>query len=113
MTEAAFQQCVAPDCAATYRFDAKALVGRYGFGCEPASAATVAGLRRLIEEHVVSRDDRVVCVLTGHALKDPHVTVDDHGGAHGAPATARYANPPLRAPADLEAIAALLEHEEK
>lgn len=56
----------------------KALVGRYGFGCEPASAASVAGARRLLEEGIIRADERVVCILTGHALKDPDATVRYH-----------------------------------
>src|SRR5215211_2831436 len=51
--------------------DAKARVGAGGLGCEPASAASVAGLLKLVKEGVVSPDERVVCVLTGHELKDP------------------------------------------
>ncbi|MDW8262672.1 MAG: threonine synthase, partial [Phycisphaerales bacterium] len=58
----------------------RALVARYGFGCEPASAASVAGLTRLLEEQVVSPDEDVVCILTGHELKDPNVTVMYHTG---------------------------------
>ncbi len=58
--------------------DAKAMVGRSGLGCEPASAASVAGLRKLRAEAVIGKNERVVCVLTGHALKDPNVTVDYH-----------------------------------
>ncbi len=58
--------------------DHKAMVGRYGFGCEPASAASVAGVRILIEEGVIQPDERVVCILTGHALKDPDVTFGYH-----------------------------------
>ncbi len=58
--------------------DAKAQVGAGGFGCEPASAATVAGLKKLRAAGVVERTDRVACVLTGHALKDPNITVDYH-----------------------------------
>lgn len=58
----------------------KALVGRYGFGCEPASAASVAGARMLLKEGVIKPDERVVCVLTGHQLKDPDVTVEYHTG---------------------------------
>ncbi len=50
--------------------DARAIVGRDGVGCEPASAATLAGLRRLVAEGTIGRDDDVVLVLTGHALKD-------------------------------------------
>ena len=58
----------------------RALVARYGFGCEPASAASVAGLARLLEEGVIGRDDSVVCILTGHELKDPNATVKYHTG---------------------------------
>ncbi len=58
--------------------DAKAKVGSGGLGCEPASAAAVAGLRRLRLEGVVDSDERVVCVLTGHQLKDPNATVAYH-----------------------------------
>jgi threonine synthase len=58
----------------------RALVARYGFGCEPASAASVAGLRKLLEEQVISKDESVVCILTGHELKDPNATVQYHTG---------------------------------
>ncbi|MCK4850431.1 MAG: threonine synthase, partial [Phycisphaerae bacterium] len=58
--------------------DAKAIVGRIGLGCEPASAASVAGLRKLRGEGIIGKNERVVCILTGHALKDPNVTVDYH-----------------------------------
>ncbi len=42
-----------------------------GIGVEPASAASIAGLKKLIERGEISRDDDVVCVVTGHLLKDP------------------------------------------
>jgi threonine synthase len=58
--------------------DAKALVGRHGYGCEPASAASVAGLKILREDGVIGADERVVCILTGHALKDPYATINYH-----------------------------------
>jgi threonine synthase len=58
--------------------DAKAQVGAGGIGCEPASAASVAGARLLCNEGVIGSDDRVVCVLTGHQLKDPDATVAYH-----------------------------------
>lgn len=58
--------------------DAKAKVGAGGFGCEPASAASVAGAKLLRREGVIAPSDRVVCVLTGHELKDPNVTVAYH-----------------------------------
>jgi threonine synthase len=94
----------------------KAMVGHYGFGCEPASAASVAGLHKLLNEQVISPDERVVCILTGHELKDPDATVKYHTGIdmkQAVPPAAKpthgvMANPPKKVPDDLEAIAAAL-----
>jgi len=58
--------------------DAKAQVGVGGYGCEPASAASVAGTKVLVAEGVIDKDARVVCILTGHQLKDPNATVAYH-----------------------------------
>jgi len=58
--------------------DAKSQVGAGGMGCEPASAASVAGAKILREEGVIAPSERVVCVLTGHLLKDPTATVAYH-----------------------------------
>jgi threonine synthase len=58
--------------------DAKAKIGAGGLGCEPASGASVAGLRALVREGVIGKDERVVCVLTGHLLKDSDETVAYH-----------------------------------
>src|SRR5690606_3915550 len=58
--------------------DAKAQVGANGFGCEPASAASVAGAKLLRDEGVIGSTERVVCILTGHQLKDPTATVAYH-----------------------------------
>lgn len=58
--------------------DAKAQVGAGGIGCEPASGASVAGARLLRREGVIGAGDRVVCILTGHVLKDPTATVAYH-----------------------------------
>src|SRR5688572_9412892 len=58
----------------------RAMVARWGFGCEPASAASIAGLRKLLDEQVISPDETVVCILTGHELKDPNATVKYHTG---------------------------------
>ncbi len=58
--------------------DAKARVGAGGLGCEPASAASVAGAKNLVEEGLIDPDEQVVCVLTGHQLKDPTATVAYH-----------------------------------
>ncbi len=51
--------------------DAKAIIGQCGIGCEPASAATLAGIRKLTAAGVIDRDADVVGVLTGNVLKDP------------------------------------------
>ena len=92
--------------------DAKALVGRYGYGCEPASGASVAGLRILLQEQMISPSDRVVCILTGHGLKDPNVTVEYHRGENTGSAPEgierKYANPPIQVGADIDEIAGLL-----
>lgn len=58
--------------------DAKAKVGAGGLGREPASAASVAGAKKLVEEGVIQPGERVVCILTGHQLKDPTATVAYH-----------------------------------
>jgi threonine synthase len=58
--------------------DAKAKVGSGGLGCEPASAASVAGARLLRDQGIIAPSDRVVCILTGHQLKDPTATVAYH-----------------------------------
>ena len=91
----------------------KAMVGVYGFGCEPASAASVAGAHQLIEQGVIGTDEKVVCILTGHLLKDPDATVKYHTGIdvkavqdqapRHTPAGIR-ANQPIPVPDDLEAI---------
>lgn len=58
--------------------DAKAKIGANGLGCEPASAASVAGLLKLVKEGVIEKGERAVCILTGHVLKDPNATVAYH-----------------------------------
>ncbi|MEK6247832.1 MAG: threonine synthase, partial [Planctomycetales bacterium] len=58
--------------------DAKAQVGSGGLGCEPASAASVAGAKLLRSEGIIGSGQSVVCVLTGHLLKDPDATVAYH-----------------------------------
>ncbi len=61
--------------------EARAVIGRDGVGCEPASAASLAGLRRLVEDGSVARDADVVCVLTGHVLKDTAYAARYHASA--------------------------------
>jgi threonine synthase len=51
------------------------LARKEGIGVEPASAASVAGIRRLAEEGAIDRDERIVCVVTGHLLKDPETVI--------------------------------------
>lgn len=94
----------------------KALVGRHGYGCEPASAASVAGAALLLREGVIRPDETVVCILTGHQLKDPDVTVTYHtgvdtkaaqehiGAQHRHEPRGRSANRPIRVEDDLNAI---------
>ena len=91
--------------------DHKALVGRYGFGCEPASAAGVDGLRLLLEEQIIDPDQRVVCILTGHQLKDPNATVDYHvGGADSKSDQPRpHSNTPIKVADNIDAICQALE----
>jgi threonine synthase len=98
--------------------DAKAKVGAGGFGCEPASAASVAGARKLRAEGVIGKDERVVCILTGHQLKDPTATVayhstdqktfDDVLGSRGV-RRATYANRAVQVPNDLDEIVKAIE----
>jgi len=93
--------------------DAKARVGAGGLGCEPASAASVAGAKRLREEGVIAPSDRVVCILTGHQLKDPTATVAYHSidqnqfdqvlGSRGV-RRAGFANRPVVVANDLDDI---------
>ena len=93
--------------------DAKAQVGLQGIGCEPASAASLAGVKQLASEGVIGRSQTVVCVLTGHQLKDPKATVGYHSATgddfnalfsqYGIQ-TARYPNRPLKVENSLEAI---------
>ncbi len=93
--------------------DAKAQVGAGGMGCEPASAASVAGAKMLVEEGVIGKDERVVCILTGHQLKDPKSTVAYHTtdqeqfnevlGSRGVNRAA-FANRAVAVPNDLDEI---------
>lgn len=59
---------------------AKAEIGSDGIGCEPASAVTLAGLKKLVKEGFVKRNETAVLVLTGHLLKDPEFTLKFHRG---------------------------------
>lgn len=98
--------------------DAKAKVGAGGFGCEPASAASVAGARKLRQEGIIGADERVVCILTGHQLKDPTATVAYHSGdqktfddvlASRGVRRASHANRPIQVSNDLDQIIKAIE----
>jgi threonine synthase len=54
--------------------DAQECVKAAGIGCEPASAASVAGVRQALDSGLIGADEHVVAVLTGHMLKDPEVS---------------------------------------
>jgi threonine synthase len=93
--------------------DCRARIAAAGFGCEPASGATLAGVLRLREEGVIAAGDRVVCILTGHQLKDPDLTMAYHSGdpvlaaknLHTAGVVATpFANPPIVVDNDESAI---------
>jgi len=60
--------------------DAKAMIGRDGIGCEPASATTVAGIRKLVAAGRIQPEEEVFAVLTGHVLKDPDYVNQYHRG---------------------------------
>ena len=98
--------------------DAKALIGAHGLGCEPASAASLAGLIQLREQGVIAPSDRVVCILTAHQMKDSNATVAYHSadqeqfqkvlGVRGVK-RASHANRAVQVPNDLEAICGAIE----
>jgi threonine synthase len=66
-----------------------------GIGVEPASAASVAGIRKLAEQGLIDKDERIVCVVTGHLLKDPETVV-------------QQCEPPIEIDADLHSLLSAL-----
>ena len=92
--------------------DAKAVIGACGIGCEPASAATLAGLKKLVAAGVVERGADVVAVLTGNVLKDPDYIFKYHTSAletpSGEPIRSTFGNAPVVMPNDAEKIAAFI-----
>ena len=92
--------------------DAKALIDAQGIGCEPASACSLAGTRKLVERGVIGRDETVVGILTGHLLKDPDATIGYHSGTL-AHIQARYPNRLHQAEPDLDEIVGILTAEER
>jgi threonine synthase len=66
--------------------DARAVIGRDGVGCEPGSAATLAGIKQLRERGIMKAGEEIVAVLTGHMLKDGAYAAKYHES------NARFAN---------------------
>lgn len=90
---------------------AKAQIDRVGIGCEPASAATLAGLRALVAAGTIPAGASVLAILTGHLLKDAEVVAayhqpDPHGERPGA-------NPPITIDPTLDAVRSLLDSLER
>ena len=85
--------------------EAKAVIDAAGVGCEPASAASVAGVARLRREGVIGASERVVAVLTGHLLKDPGALVRYHQESDPAP---QRANRPIEIEARVSEVERVL-----
>jgi threonine synthase len=85
--------------------EAKAAVDASGVGCEPASAAAVAGLRQLVSRGTIKPADRVVAVLTGHILKDPGLLLRYHQEMEPPPPGA---NRPIEIDANLAEVERVL-----
>jgi len=85
--------------------EAKAVIDAAGVGCEPASAASVAGARQLRERGIIPLNARVAAVLTGHVLKDPGALLTYHQDTEPAPARA---NRPIEIEPDLREVERVL-----
>ena len=72
--------------------DGISVVGLNGFDCEMASGASVAGIKKLMSEEIIKKDDTVVGILTGR-LKDAMIPVDYHNNSENT-----FANPPKNQP---------------
>ncbi len=100
---------------------AKAEIGSDGVGCEPASAVTLAGLKKMVVRKVVAPEESVVLILTGHTLKDPEYTLKFHRGdlftGTSYPSDPRsfasHRREPLVLDANADAVVGALEQAEK
>src|SRR5579862_4459367 len=99
---------------------AKAEIGAEGIGCEPASAVTLAGLKKFLKLGFVKPEETAILVLTGNLLKDPDFTMEFHRGELFANANDRdnvalnsLRHPPVVLDANLDAILRTLERAEK
>jgi threonine synthase len=101
--------------------EAKAEIGADGIGCEPASAVTLAGLKKLRKSGFVKQTQTVVLILTGHLLKDPDFTIKFHRGdlfnempaQHPLAQTNTLQRAPVVMDADLGAVIAALDAAER
>lgn len=84
---------------------AKAEIDQAGIGCEPASAATLAGLRKLRRDGVLPAESTALAILTGHLLKDAESVAAYHGAVPAPPG----ANPPITIEPTMAAVATLLD----
>lgn len=93
--------------------DAKAVIGRCGIGSEPASAATLAGIRKLVRAGTIEPGADVSAILTGHLLKDPDYVYHYHSGQlktpSGEPIQSTFGNAPVTVPNDRAEITDLLQ----
>lgn len=89
---------------------AKSDIGAEGVGCEPASAVTLAGLKKLVKQDRITDSDTVVLILTGHVLKDAEYTLNFHRGElfENEPELAGLRRPPVVLDADTEKICEFL-----
>src|SRR5579863_7971516 len=100
---------------------AKAEIGAEGIGCEPASAVTLAGLKKLVKQGFVKANETVVLVLTGNLLKDPDYTIDFHRGdlfkgtsdQSATQSLEKLRHPPIVLDATLDSVMRTLERADK
>jgi len=101
--------------------DAKAIIGKEGIGCEPASATTIAGIKKLIGTGEIDKTEDVVAILTGNLLKDPDYTVNYHldtlyeecvyenkATKQKGKIVSNFANKPIKVKVDKQAIKEIL-----
>ena len=88
--------------------DAKAVVDGVGIGCEPASACSVAGTKKLVERGIIKQGETVLGILTGHVLKDPEATIGYHADQLNG-LSPQYRNRMLQAEDDLDQIVSILD----
>jgi len=86
--------------------EAKATIDRAGVGCEPASAASLAGVKALWARGVIREGERVVAILTGHILKDPGILQQMHQADEGG---AAWTNRPIPIQPTIAAVRRVLD----